>query len=165
MTAPALPYSHDEHRRLRSADGDSTQSSWPELRYHPYGRTILSADSSPMALSPIAPRDVVSASVSISGSDSPSPPQESHREQSSAATVFEQPRGGRLPRGVTQRLRSWLLDHVDHPYPTDQDKRLMCQDTGLTLRQVSMWVSSSPLTALLPSPRKLIPLSSSVHQC
>ena len=36
-------------------------------------------------------------------------------------------------------LREWLYQHFDRPYPTDQDKQLLSDVTGLTRTQVSNW--------------------------
>jgi hypothetical protein len=48
---------------------------------------------------------------------------------------------GKLPKAVTDLLKSWLLEHATHPYPTDEEKRRLCAATGLTMSQVSNWVS------------------------
>lgn len=50
-------------------------------------------------------------------------------------------RRGNLPKPVTDILRSWFHDHLDHPYPTEEDKQMFIQKTGLTISQVN------PLTA------------------
>lgn len=48
-------------------------------------------------------------------------------------------RRGNLPREVTEILRSWLNDHVHHPYPTESEKAQLIKQTGLTLNQISNW--------------------------
>ena len=46
-------------------------------------------------------------------------------------------RRGNLPKPVTDILRAWFHEHLDHPYPTEEDKQQFMQRTGLTLNQVS----------------------------
>lgn len=45
-------------------------------------------------------------------------------------------RRGNLPKHVTDTLRSWLTNHVAHPYPTEEEKQQLCQITGLNMNQV-----------------------------
>ncbi|KAM6598061.1 hypothetical protein CsatA_008585 [Cannabis sativa] len=49
----------------------------------------------------------------------------------------------RPQRGLPERsvavLRAWLFDHFLHPYPTDTDKHMLANQTGLTRNQVSNW--------------------------
>lgn len=59
-------------------------------------------------------------------------------------------RRGKLPKPVTDLLRSWLLDHASHPYPTEDEKRSLCSMTGLTLQQVSNWFINARRRILLP---------------
>lgn len=49
-------------------------------------------------------------------------------------------RGGKLPKPITDMLKSWLLEHADHPYPTEEEKRQFCEYTGLDICQISNWV-------------------------
>lgn len=48
-------------------------------------------------------------------------------------------RRGNLPRQVTEILRQWLNAHIEHPYPTDEEKQELIKQTGLTLNQLSNW--------------------------
>lgn len=45
-------------------------------------------------------------------------------------------RRGNLPKHVTDILRAWFHDHLDHPYPTDEDKQMLIQRTNLSMSQV-----------------------------
>lgn len=45
-------------------------------------------------------------------------------------------RRGNLPKHVTDILRAWFHEHLDHPYPSEEDKQLFIQKTGLTISQV-----------------------------
>lgn len=46
-------------------------------------------------------------------------------------------RRGNLPKHVTDILRTWFHEHLDHPYPTDEDKQMLISRTNLTISQVS----------------------------
>lgn len=48
---------------------------------------------------------------------------------------------GKLPKETTEFLRSWLMAHANHPYPTEQEKKDLCSHTGLTMSQLCNWVS------------------------
>lgn len=43
---------------------------------------------------------------------------------------------GVLPRKATAVLRSWLFQHLVHPYPTEDEKKQLATQTKLTLLQV-----------------------------
>ena len=45
-------------------------------------------------------------------------------------------RRGNLPKPVTDILRMWFADHIAHPYPTEDEKQILMQRTGLTISQV-----------------------------
>lgn len=46
-------------------------------------------------------------------------------------------RRGNLPKPVTDILRAWFHEHLDHPYPTEEDKQMFMSRTGLSISQVS----------------------------
>ncbi|KEF52148.1 uncharacterized protein A1O9_11774 [Exophiala aquamarina CBS 119918] len=48
-------------------------------------------------------------------------------------------RRGNLPKQITDVLRIWLQEHLDHPYPSDEQKQIFIQRTGLTISQISNW--------------------------
>lgn len=52
-------------------------------------------------------------------------------------------RRGNLPKPVTDVLRAWFHDHLDHPYPTEEDKQIFMSRTGLSISQVC-----SPFTTI-----------------
>jgi hypothetical protein len=49
----------------------------------------------------------------------------------------------RFPRSTTKVLKDWLLQHADHPYPTDEEKELLKQETGISIGQISNWMANS----------------------
>ncbi|KAF2982116.1 hypothetical protein EK904_008666 [Melospiza melodia maxima] len=46
---------------------------------------------------------------------------------------------GVLPKHATNIMRSWLFQHLMHPYPTEDEKRQIAAQTNLTLLQVNNW--------------------------
>ena len=45
-------------------------------------------------------------------------------------------RRGNLPKAVTDTLRAWFQEHVANPYPTEDEKQMLMDRTGLTISQV-----------------------------
>ena len=48
-------------------------------------------------------------------------------------------KAGKLPMRVTNTMKAWLMAHTTHPYPTEDEKKALCRETGLSLIQVSNW--------------------------
>ncbi|KAM8842848.1 homeobox protein Meis1a isoform 2-T2 [Synchiropus picturatus] len=46
---------------------------------------------------------------------------------------------GIFPKVATNLLRAWLFQHLTHPYPSEEQKRQLAGDTGLTILQVNNW--------------------------
>lgn len=46
-----------------------------------------------------------------------------------------------LPGETVEYLKAWMMspDHVAHPYPTEQEKFLIMEDTGIELKQLTNW--------------------------
>uniref|UniRef100_A0A3B5LIR0 Homeobox domain-containing protein n=1 Tax=Xiphophorus couchianus TaxID=32473 RepID=A0A3B5LIR0_9TELE len=47
---------------------------------------------------------------------------------------------GVLPKHATNVMRSWLFQHIGHPYPTEDEKKQIAGQTNLTLLQVNNWL-------------------------
>ena len=45
-------------------------------------------------------------------------------------------RRGNLPKQITDILRAWFQDHLDNPYPSEEQKQMFIQQTGLSMNQV-----------------------------
>lgn len=45
-------------------------------------------------------------------------------------------RRGNLPKPITDILRAWFHEHLDHPYPSEEDKQMFMTRTGLSISQV-----------------------------
>ncbi|KAI4299500.1 hypothetical protein L6164_032958 [Bauhinia variegata] len=66
---------------------------------------------------------------------------ELHNPKSTQSLPFvhvHRPQRG-LPDQAVAALRTWLFEHFLHPYPSDSEKHLLAQQTGLSRSQVSNW--------------------------
>ena len=48
-----------------------------------------------------------------------------------------------FPEVVTKVLRSWLLQNLDHPYPSRDEKKQLADATGLEILQVEDWFTNA----------------------
>ncbi|QSZ29197.1 hypothetical protein DSL72_003708 [Monilinia vaccinii-corymbosi] len=48
-------------------------------------------------------------------------------------------RRGNLPKPTTDILTGWFVNHLDHPYPNEEEKQVLMRQTGLQLNQISNW--------------------------
>jgi len=44
-----------------------------------------------------------------------------------------------LPKKATSSLSQWFFEHIQNPYPTEQEKAILAATGGLTLTQVNNW--------------------------
>lgn len=51
-------------------------------------------------------------------------------------------RRGNLPKETTDKLRAWFVAHLQHPYPTEDEKQDLMRQTGL---QMSKFNPTNPL--------------------
>ncbi|KAK0718354.1 homeobox KN domain-containing protein [Lasiosphaeria miniovina] len=49
-------------------------------------------------------------------------------------------RRGNLPKEATDKLRAWVLAHLHHPYPSEEEKRELARQTRLRMNQISNWL-------------------------
>lgn len=52
-------------------------------------------------------------------------------------------RRGKLPEQATSTLKKWLFEHCYHPYPTEDEKTILCASTNLTLNQINNWFTNA----------------------
>ncbi|CAG2176169.1 unnamed protein product [Oppiella nova] len=62
----------------------------------------------------------------------------------------KQQKRGVLPKQATSIMRSWLFQHIVHPYPTEDEKRAIASQTNLTLLQVNNWFINARRRILQP---------------
>ncbi|XP_057315770.1 homeobox protein Meis1-like [Hydractinia symbiolongicarpus] len=46
---------------------------------------------------------------------------------------------GIFPKMATNIMKAWLFQHLTHPYPSEEQKRGLANETGLTILQVNNW--------------------------
>ncbi|PAA83500.1 hypothetical protein BOX15_Mlig022963g1 [Macrostomum lignano] len=46
---------------------------------------------------------------------------------------------GIFPKCATNIMRAWLFQNLSHPYPSEEQKKQLSEDTGLTILQVNNW--------------------------
>eukprot|EP01112_Ceratiomyxa_fruticulosa_P013025 TRINITY_DN363_c0_g1_i3.p1 TRINITY_DN363_c0_g1~~TRINITY_DN363_c0_g1_i3.p1 ORF type:complete len:256 (+),score=52.68 TRINITY_DN363_c0_g1_i3:277-1044(+) len=59
-------------------------------------------------------------------------------------------RRGNLPKASTNTLKKWLYEHLYHPYPTEEEKKVLEAKTGMTLNQISNWFINARRRILQP---------------
>ncbi|CAN6459783.1 unnamed protein product [Victoria cruziana] len=76
--------------------------------------------------------------------------------------ILRKRRAGKLPGDTTSLLKAWWQSHSKWPYPTEDEKARLVQETGLQLKQINNWFinqrkrnwHSNPSASSLKSKRK-----------
>ncbi|EEF38169.1 bel1 homeotic protein, putative [Ricinus communis] len=76
--------------------------------------------------------------------------------------VWRSQRG--LPDHAVALLKTWLFEHFLHPYPTDSDKQILAQQTGLSRTQVSNWFINARVRLWKPMVEEVYKLASQQAQ-
>ncbi|KAJ0265743.1 Homeobox protein knotted-1-like 7 [Hirschfeldia incana] len=53
--------------------------------------------------------------------------------------IMRKRRAGKLPGDTTTILKNWWQQHCKWPYPTEDDKAKLVEETGLQLKQINNW--------------------------
>ncbi|KAK9276589.1 hypothetical protein L1049_006124 [Liquidambar formosana] len=53
--------------------------------------------------------------------------------------ILRKRRAGKLPGDTTSVLKNWWTQHSKWPYPTEDDKAKLVEETGLQLKQINNW--------------------------
>ncbi|GER30384.1 homeobox protein knotted-1 [Striga asiatica] len=53
--------------------------------------------------------------------------------------ILRKRRAGKLPGDTTTVLKNWWQQHAKWPYPTEDDKAKLVEQTGLQLKQINNW--------------------------
>jgi len=59
-------------------------------------------------------------------------------------------RRGNLPKTATNLMKKWLFEHLFNPYPTEEEKKGLMRQTGLSMNQVSNWFINARRRILQP---------------
>lgn len=57
---------------------------------------------------------------------------------------------GVLPKQATRVLKTWLFQHLLHPYPTEEEKKTLAEHTNLNILQVNNWFINARRRILQP---------------
>ncbi|XP_067037572.1 homeobox protein PKNOX1-like [Acropora muricata] len=95
-------------------------------------QTASSGDESPTEIT-------VPSSVPLPALDSPT-----------EVTDKKRTRRGVLPKQATNIMKTWLFQHLVHPYPTEDEKRAIAAQTNLTILQVNNWFINARRRILQP---------------
>ncbi|XP_031483134.1 homeobox protein knotted-1-like 2 isoform X2 [Nymphaea colorata] len=85
--------------------------------------------------------------------------------------ILRKRRAGKLPGDTTSLLKAWWQSHSKWPYPTEDEKARLVQETGLQLKQINNWFinqrkrnwHSNPSASSLKSKRKRCNRTSAYH--
>ncbi|KAK3920869.1 Homeobox protein PKNOX2 [Frankliniella fusca] len=107
--------------------------------------------STPLSQIGAHPFPAPSESSMLQGALSPSPtsPGSGEDDDDFLGRGKKQKRGV-LPKHATSIMRSWLFQHLVHPYPTEDEKRTIAAQTNLTLLQVNNWFINARRRILQP---------------
>lgn len=83
-------------------------------------------------------------STTTDSQSSPPPPSQQLSTQSSTRN---------LPKDAVAILKNWFFEHQTHPYPTEEEKAMLCEKTGLSQKRINYWFINAR-RRLLPNLKK-----------
>ncbi|ESN89873.1 hypothetical protein HELRODRAFT_155469 [Helobdella robusta] len=60
-------------------------------------------------------------------------------QEMNGSLAKQQKKRGIFPKIATNIMRAWLFQHLTHPYPSEDQKKELAEQSGLTLSQVNNW--------------------------
>lgn len=63
--------------------------------------------------------------------------QDMSRQGEAGGDAKQRKRRGSLPKETTDKLRAWFVGHLQHPYPTEDEKQELMRQTGLQMSKSS----------------------------
>ncbi|EQC28079.1 hypothetical protein SDRG_14172 [Saprolegnia diclina VS20] len=111
--------------------------------HHPYAAPHHPIPSSFLRLPPRNERSASDAST-----HKPSPPLKRELDAKDDDSNGKEKRARRsslLPPHVIRILKDWMMspEHLEHPYPTDVEKKALCDETGLDMCQLNNWFANN----------------------
>ncbi|ORX58023.1 hypothetical protein DM01DRAFT_1333701 [Hesseltinella vesiculosa] len=141
---------HDSHSSTSTPSPPPIPFLEPSRSTHPSppSKSSFTKLETSLAAAPLffhQPFDSHPPSVSATLFPTPSPPSHPLR-------MFQRRRRGNLPKHITNLLRHWLMEHKHHPYPTEDQKLWLAQQTNLTVNQISNWFINARRRILITDP-------------
>ena len=143
LSSPYSPYVKQEQHPSRYSTYGYDQPQPCHTNGFSYPQSMPTTPSGPVFKVEAPPYSAYSAPHGVSGYpgshaqplyiDNFQPPDEERRSKK---------RRGNLPKWQTDLMRAWYNDHLDNPYPTEEEKHMIMRQTGLTLEQVSSLCST-----------------------
>jgi len=65
--------------------------------------------------------------------------------------------GARFSRESVKILKNWLSTHSKHPYPNDEEKKMLQKQTGLDKTQITNWLANARRRKKIVAPRSTSP--------
>lgn len=72
-------------------------------------------------------------------SNDPNDPNDGNDDDDDAPSRRPQKKRGIFPKQATNIMRNWLFRHLNHPYPSEEQKKQLAEVTGLQILQVNNW--------------------------
>ncbi|XP_059481803.1 homeobox protein PKNOX1-like isoform X2 [Neocloeon triangulifer] len=137
------------HQGAPLMSGSSSSSSVPASPGIVHGSTPLSQIGA-TACAPPSDSSLLQNSLSPAPTSPGSMDEEDDSFLGVGSGKSKKPKRGVLPKHATSIMRSWLFQHLVHPYPTEDEKRQIAAQTNLTLLQVNNWFINARRRILQP---------------
>ncbi|XP_073010679.1 homeobox protein knotted-1-like 3 [Typha latifolia] len=77
--------------------------------------------------------------------------------------ILRKRRAGKLPGDTASLLKAWWQSHSKWPYPTEDDKARLVQETGLQLKQINNWFINQRKRNWNSNPSSSVALKSDIN--
>ncbi|KIX06025.1 uncharacterized protein Z518_03999 [Rhinocladiella mackenziei CBS 650.93] len=131
LLAMDRPFYYDPAHRYGQCCPQTNKPNAPQMGYARYAPSPYDYRAGVSYQPPYGPVDYAPSPTSLHHPSSPSGAMDTDTRN--------RRRRGNLPRQITDILRAWFHEHLDHPYPTEEDKQAFMAKTGLTIAQISNW--------------------------
>ncbi|CAF1086029.1 unnamed protein product [Adineta steineri] len=143
--------STNDHNQTLKSNSDSSESRSPIQHHHPHhNHHQQQQQQQQQFLSIQQPNNYMPSSTiqyshqSIDETDKSSENFESsiegdYYEENDDNNKRRQKKRGIFPKAATSLMRAWLFQHLNHPYPSEEQKKILARETNLNILQVNNW--------------------------
>ncbi|CAF0764471.1 unnamed protein product [Adineta ricciae] len=150
---PLSQTSTNDHNQTIKSNSDSSDSRSPVHHphqpqflssVHPPNNYMTSSSSSSSSTATATPTAIQYSHQSIDETDKSSENFESsiegdYYEENDDNNKRRQKKRGIFPKAATSLMRAWLFQHLNHPYPSEEQKKILARETNLNILQVNNW--------------------------